>query len=278
MPAGSDSPRSPGRPPDPVAHHALVDGPVPPPGAQVLLSEVESQHAVVKRVRSGDPIALHDGRGGVGTGRVVEVVKVGKAWSVRARVERVQRYLPAAPRVELCTALPKGDRLDHLIDQVCQAGAASWRPLITQRAVTDPASLRIDRLRRIADEAMKQSGRAWRLDLLEPVTVAQACAASEPGPAPGEREGTVVFIAHPVPTSEHAPATALAPADAGFSSARVLVGPEGGFTPDEIALARGAGARPLALGPHILRTETAALAACVRLLGDAQSISHPSIE
>ncbi len=96
MPAGSDSPRSPGRPPDYVAHHALVDGPVPLPGAEVLLSEVESQHAVVKRVRSGDALALHDGLGGVGTGRVVEVVKVGNqaAFDYARLVARLEGRLP----------------------------------------------------------------------------------------------------------------------------------------------------------------------------------------
>jgi 16S rRNA (uracil1498-N3)-methyltransferase len=137
-----------------------------------------------------------------------------------------------------------------MIDQLAQAGAAVWRPLLTERSAADA---KLDRLTRIATEASKQSGRPWHMTLDAPRTVADAAtwAKAHPGAAL-------------VADGAGLPAAAAAPAHLAHFVA--LIGPEGGFTDAELTSLKAAGAVPLKLGPHILRTETAAVAAAIALL------------
>ena len=212
----------------------------------------EAWHAVtVKRIHAGDTVEVLDGHGTVATAAVERTEKRKGGASVELRVVRVDRHPPTSPRVEIWSAVPKADRAAQMIDQLAQAGAAEWCPLITERSVTD-ADHKADRLLRIASEASKQCGRPWHLTLGAPRTVADgAKAAGKPG------RHTVLFA-----DADGQPPTAFSPSD----SLTVLVGPEGGFTATEIGLLREAGASALRLGPHILRTETAAVAAAVALL------------
>jgi 16S rRNA (uracil1498-N3)-methyltransferase len=232
-------------------HRLTLDQAPPAAGATLTLTGDEAWHAVsVKRVHAGDTVELLDGRGTVATAAVTSSEKRKGGASLGLRVDAVRAEPPTSPRVEVWSAVPKADRAAQMIDQLAQAGAAAWRPLIADRSVTD-ADHKADRLHRIAAEASKQCGRAWHMELGAPCTLADAAAwsAAHAGSA---------FIADATGSSP-----AIVPAS---GTVVVLVGPEGGFTESELAALKNAGAAPLRLGPHVLRTETAAVAAAVAVL------------
>jgi len=211
----------------------------PGPGAQLCIGSDEARHAVsVKRTAPGDTVELLDGLGAVATARVTDARK---RTPLVVEILSLARRDPVAPRVEIAAPIPKGDRLAQMIDQLSQAGAAAWIPLTTERAERTEKPLNLERLTRVATEAMKQSGRAHRLEIAEPLAVLDALESGVPtllADASGSR---------PLP-----PIT---------GRVRVLIGPEGGFTPAEIAAAAAADIAAITLGPHVMRIETAAVAA-----------------
>lgn len=219
-------------------------------GSLALAGE-EAHHAVrVKRLRAGEAVEAFDGRGrvmrgtvaGVGGSRANPVVEIEPTGGVEV-------VAPVSPRVEVWCPTPKGDRLERMLDQLSQVGAAAWRPLACERA-EDHMPRRTDRLERVVIESAKQCGRAHLLEIGEPVAfedalghpgvvIADANAGGRPGPIAGE-------------------------------SACVLIGPEGGWTPGELDRARAGGVPMLPLGPHVLRLETAAVVAGAFLLGGSK--------
>lgn len=209
-------------------------------GALVVAGD-EAKHAIrVKRLEPGDGVEVLDGLGRVASGRVAQTRKSGRGeWELVVDVGSVRVVEPARPRVEVLSAVPKGDRLGWMIDGLSQVGAASWGPLGTARGVTDPRPGKLERLERTAAEAAKQCGRAWRLAMAPGVELAEAV-----GP------GVVM-----------ADASGEAYERAGAGVVRVLVGPEGGWTEEELATARAAGARVARFGRHVMRVEMAAVVA-----------------
>lgn len=235
-------------------HRLTLDSTPPAAGSAVTLTGDEAWHAVaVKRVQAGDTVELLDGRGTVATATITATDKHKRGASVALRINAVRVDPPTSPRLEIWSAVPKADRASQMVDQLAQAGAAVWRPLITARSVTD-ADHKADRLHRIALEASKQCGRAWHMELGAPITVADAAAWTKANPRPA----AALLVTE---------ATGTPPADAPRAGHIVaLIGPEGGFTPAELSLLASAGAATVRLGPHVLRTETAAVAAAVALL------------
>jgi 16S rRNA (uracil1498-N3)-methyltransferase len=234
MPASSGKP----------AHRLHAERPLTDAGGPVIVSGAEAHHAaVVKRVRVGEPVAIHDGAGGVGFGTVESISGSKKSPELAIIIERVERSPVPTRRVEVWSAVPKGDRAGHLIDQLSQVGVGGWRPLVTARSVAEAGEHRLERLQRVAVESMKQSGRAWLMDVGPEASLDEALA------------GAAVLVAQAggVPAARH-PAAAS-------PSVRVLVGPEGGFTDEELDRLRAGGAELVALGPHVMRIETAAVAA-----------------
>ncbi len=230
------------------AHPGSLDQPGP-----IRLEGDEAHHALrVRRLREGDRVELIDGAGTVlpgrvaaadGRGRWIEIEPAGPA----ARVE------PVRPRLEVCSAAPKGDRLGAMIDQLSQLGAASWRPLNSARSVVDPREAKLDRLRRVAIESAKQCGRAWVLEIGDAVSLEQAL------DAPGSTRVLVCDAGG-----------AGAPTDPP-EAVRLIVGPEGGLSDEELELAGQRGATAVRLGPHTMRIEAAAAAAAAILMRDATS-------
>lgn len=216
------------------------EGLVREPVRMVIAGE-EAKHAIrIKRLEAGGFVDLLDGNGGVGLARVVETRKSRRGeWELVLELTEFRQAAPHSPRVEVLSAVPKGERLEAMIDGLSQVGAASWAPLAAERSVTDPRPGKLERLARVAKEATKQCGRAWALEL---------------GGAVGFREaiGPGVVLADASGGSYNA---------AGLPSVRILVGPEGGWTPEELALAREAGTRIVRFGPHAMRIETAAVVA-----------------
>ena len=219
------------------------------PSGELHVEGDEAMHAArVKRIRVGELVRVLDGRGGVAIARVDSAAR-----ELRLAITEHTHVEPVRPAVEVCTATPKGQRLEEMIDQLSQVGAASWRAMDTALGVVDPGEHKLERSARIAAEAAKQCGRAW-LMTIEP-KIAFSAALSPSGP------GGITLIADgrggPVP-----------PIASG--RVRLLVGPEGGFTKGEFDAAIAAGATPISLGPHVLRIETAAAVATALVLAAAR--------
>ncbi len=234
-----------------MARHRVYVAPEEVSDGGIELRGPEAEHAIrSKRVRVGDEVEAFDGRGLVLRCRVEAAGKRGMSLEVVGR-ESVE---PVRPRLDLCTATPKGQRLDKMIDMLSQAGAASWSPLDTKLGVVDPGAGKIDRMERIAIESAKQCGRGHVMAI---GTKRDIEAALEPA-----ARGEALVIAD-VSGGTYAPT--------GASIVRLLVGPEGGFLPVELNAARDAGAQVVRLGPHAMRIETAAVVGTAMILAREQA-------
>jgi 16S rRNA (uracil1498-N3)-methyltransferase len=210
----------------------------------IRLSEEESRHlARVRRIGEGEVVEVFDGEGNGWKARVEQVAKD------HVRLERLEpmedRRAPC--ELTLATALPKGERLDWLIEKGTELGVARVVPLQTERSVVDPRSSKLDRLRRLVIEASKQCGRNRLMRIEAPRTWASLV-------EDAEFDGSTRLLCHV--DSEVSPSwSAIHPGD------RVVlaVGPEGGFSPSEVAAGRAKGWQVVGLGPTILRIETAAV-------------------
>ncbi|MEW4567099.1 RsmE family RNA methyltransferase [Tautonia sp. JC769] len=216
-------------------------------GDRLEVTGPEAHHlARVRRVGPGDRIEVFDGLGGVVLARVDRAGRNGLELVVEDRLP--PRPLPTSD-VTLATAVPKGDRFDWLIEKATELGVARIIPLRTQRSVVDPRTSKLDRLRRLVVEACKQSGRDHVLQL-EPMASWSDFLATE--------AEALRLIAHPGgdPIARHGPAPRVV----------LAIGPEGGFTDEEIEAARAVGWRTIGLGPNLLRIETAGIAASAAFL------------
>jgi 16S rRNA (uracil1498-N3)-methyltransferase len=209
----------------------------------VALTGPEAHHlATVRRARPGDAVCLFNGDGAEYPATVVAVEKKQVALDVTGR-QTPDRELGF--RLEVAAPLPKGDRGDFLIEKLTELGVTRFVPLRTRRSVVHPHEARLDKLERAVVEASKQCGRNV-LMAVDPLSDwDEYCRRPE---LPPRRR-----LAHPggedVPT--------------GAGDVAVAVGPEGGFTTEEVAAARAAGWRVVGLGPRVLRVETAAVALAV---------------
>lgn len=240
-----------------MSTHRIYHPPPVLPATTVEVPGDEAHHAIrVKRLEVADPVELLDGRGHIAHARVKQTLKLPKShaagqWALELVIEDVLTFAPASPRIEVWAPTPKGERLDQLIDQLSQVGAAAWIPLEASRTVADPTPTKLGRLDRITTEAMKQCGRPWLLEIAAPRSFQAAIA-----PAPDTR----VILADAQGQAAGAAAAAPPPV------IRLLIGPEGGFTPEELAQARAAGVTFTSFGPHTMRIETAAVVAAAALI------------
>ena len=200
--------------------------------------------ARVMRVAPGDIVILCDDVTGEWAARVADVGKR----DVVLDVAEMLRPREAVPDLWLCPALLKKDRFDFVLEKATELGAARIQPLVTRRCVAD--KLNIERARAITIEAAEQCARTALPELGEPLKL-DALLASWPG-------GRALFFAD---ENGGEPAAQAFAANIGFPAA-ILTGPEGGFDEAERAAIRAhRAARPITLGPRILRGETAAIAA-----------------
>lgn len=231
------------------------------PGETVALPEGEAVHARwALRLKPGDAVQLIDQGGALFEAELSEVGE-----KVTAKI--LARLADARPRVALTLyqGLPKFDKLEFIAQKAAELGATRVVPVKMARCVVrlDAAegARKRERLERITLAALKQCGRADRLEILEPVHFREALsmfASEDLMLMPWEEaRGARIGDAH----AQHPGAQAVG----------ILIGPEGGIAPEEAAAAEGAGARAVTLGPRILRTETAAVAAmavAMHLWGD----------
>ncbi len=222
-------------------------------GSEVEISAQEAKHALgARRLGTGDIVTFFDGFGTTASAQIVDGRSRGGERF--ARVESV-RLTPRLQRtLTIACALPKGDRLATLLDMATQAGVDRFIPIDCERSVVDEEKLaRNDRWQRILIEACKQSRRAWLPELVAGGSIAEVM----------QREAmrqAASFIAHLAPTSRPFD-VALRESTSGHASAIVWIGPEGGFTDAEVSLLQASGGNVVALGAHVLRIETAVVAA-----------------
>jgi len=219
-------------------------------GDEAIVTGERLHHlARVLRLGPGAEVEVFDGRGGCRLGRILEVDES------RARIALgARREAPPAVAVTLGQALVKADKLEWVIQKATEVGAARIAPLELARSVVRLESAKVpDRLRRwrrIAEEAARQSGRADVPEVEAPTGLeAFLDAASGRGEAvallwEGKREGQ--RLGDWVDRNLDRPLS-------------ILVGPEGGLSEAEVALARERGAAIVGLGPRILRSETAGI-------------------
>jgi 16S rRNA (uracil1498-N3)-methyltransferase len=173
---------------------------------------------------------------------------------VQARRER----RPAA--LTLVVGAGDRDRFGWVVEKAAELGVTRLVPLETERTAGVATRLRpaqVKKLQRVALEALKQCGAAWACEVTDPVALGELIGSR----VDGARWLADAAGATPPPRLDAEPVTAL-------------VGPEGGFTPDEIERLRAAGYRPVALGPFTLRFETAALAVAALVAAARQRGMH----
>lgn len=221
-----------------------------PLAGQVSLDEVEARHASnVLRLAVGAEVTLFDGHGGEAQGKIASLGKREVIIDIIARTDS-NRELPRG--IELLVALPKGDRQKTLVDGLVQLGVTRLTPLICERGVAQPTDNALERLQRSVIESSKQCGRNQLMLISAPLTIAQAVHPT------GSQNDCLCLVAHP-----YGPRCSLREVakgdDSQSKSARLAVGPEGGFSDAEIALWASNGWQCVDLGPRILRIEMAAL-------------------
>lgn len=199
----------------------------------------------VMRRKPGDALALFNGRDGEWSGRVADAGKGRCAVEVAAQT----RPQAPAPDVWLAFAALKRDALDLLVEKSTELGAAALLPVFTRRTVADRVNL--ERMAATATEAAEQCGRLTVPEVRPPCPLANLM-----GEWPAGRRLMLCDEARDAPPA----LSALSGAEPGPWA--VLVGPEGGFAPEERRMLRALPfAVPVSLGPRILRAETAAIAA-----------------
>lgn len=238
------------------------DNPIRQPS--VALAGDEAHHLLhVMRGKIGDSVVLFDGTGGHWEATIESLGRT----QVQLRVENFSdQDLMPKHHLTLAVSLPKGDRQKWLIEKLTELGIARLLPLITERSVAQPTESACERLRRNVIAACKQCGRNRLMEIGPAVKLRDLVA--ETGLQNSRR-----LIAHPVLETNATEASTTS--DIGSASSPVepkltiaMIGPEGGFAPDEVRLANRAGWQPIRLGQRILRVETAAVALASVLLGE----------
>jgi 16S rRNA (uracil1498-N3)-methyltransferase len=221
------------------------------PDSTVSLAPADSRHALRSlRLQPGEEVSLADGAGTVARGRLVGE----EDGLARIRVEEVHRAVRRPPIVSVALAPPKGDRLSWAVQKLAEIGADEVVLMETGRSVRtwddDRADRAADRLRTVAREAAMQSRQPFVMEVTPAMPFQDAF--------PPGGVGIVLWAGAETRLSH------ILPDDA--SGVRILVGPEGGFSQEEIDTAREAGVLEASLGPAILRTETAAFVGAALVL------------
>lgn len=210
---------------------------LPPVDQELLLAPAESHHLLrVTGIAPGEAVELFDGRGG----RALAVLLGAREGRALLRLQERLPELPELPTV-LVLALLKRQAFDLALRMVTELGVTEVIPVVASRSVVRVG--KVERWERVVHAATTQCGRATRPRLHEPRSLEQALGSLDPEVS--------CFLARPHSAPRAPPAGPVA----------VLVGPEGGWTPEEEAMALEAGASPLGLGPHTQRADTAAVSA-----------------
>lgn len=204
----------------------------------------------VLNLKKNEKVELIDGCGNVVEAEISDLTKT------KTTLKQINKNFIQKPKVEitLAQAIAKGERFDYVIEKVTELGITKIIPLITRRTVVkipkDKMKSKLERWREIARHAIEQSGQAWLPEIEEPLGYKEFISSFKPSRLnlffyEEERERSLNDIW---------PSTAP-------ESVSILIGPEGGFDPQEALLAKKANFLSLSLGDTILRTDTAPIVA-----------------
>lgn len=227
-------------------------------GDEVNIQGADARHlSVVRRARPGDRVTVSDGAGTIAEVRLTEVGRDRVEGEVVAR----SSHNKPAPRIVVMQGLARRGKVDIAVQKLVELGVDEIVVFETGRSVPrwrdEKESRELERWKAIAGEAAKQSHRPWLPEISGPLPMDEA--------TDRVRRAASAVIADP--TTEVSFGEALGPAD--FQESKeivVVVGPEGGLSAEEVDLLVSAGGRAGSLGPQVLRTETAAIAAAALAL------------
>jgi 16S rRNA (uracil1498-N3)-methyltransferase len=214
---------------------------------EMALPDAAAHHAIrVVRLAAGDPLTLFDGTGGEYPATLVRAGREGAVVRIGARLD-VERESPLA--ITLAQAIAANDAMDYAIRKAVELGAAAIQPLVTERSAPLPAGERGDKRlahwRGVVVAACEQCGRNRVPPVSPPIAFGSLLAVWKGSGLVLVPEAATPFASLPPPAAPIA----------------LVVGPEGGLSERESGAARAAGFRCVSLGPRVLRTETAAVAA-----------------
>lgn len=223
------------------------------PGTRVALRGSAASHVTrVLRLRPGDALTLFNGRGGEYPGSI-DKSHAGEVTVAVGEERTVERESPLA--LTLAQGVSRGERMDLVVQKATELGVSCIVPLLTERSVVrldvQQAARKVAHWRGIAIAACEQSGRNRVPEVATPLALREFV-------RDAARAGARLLLS---------PAAQLRLDDVPppVTQATVLIGPEGGLSESEEQLARAAGFTPVRLGPRVLRTETAAIAALTLL-------------
>ena len=205
------------------------------------------------RVHPGDSLTLNDG---CGTRFRVEVTHVTSQAIDSRIIDHHTEPTRSTSQVVLGQALIKGDKMDWVIQKATELGVATIVPIHSTHSIIKPSPERLEHQRsrweRIARDAAQRDSERWAIPTIaDPIDLEEICRQYASAPLKGmlaERSSGSSLATMPLPLDRQHPIV-------------LLIGPEGGWAPDEQRLAQEHGFLPLTLGPRILRAETAAIAA-----------------
>ncbi len=205
----------------------------------------------VLRLRHGDPLeVVHPPSGRVYGLRIERSTP--EAVTAEIAASRPIAPLPP-PRVVLCPSMIRANRFDLAVEKATEIGAAAIQPVWSERSQAGREGGRLGRWRRLATEAAEQCRRDVRPELFDPLDARSVIT------APAEAGAARLLASALEP--ERRVSDALCAERGELSEVRILIGPEGGFSPDEAELARAHGWQPVTLAERPLRAETASIVA-----------------
>lgn len=222
-----------------------------PIAAEMEITGADAHHiGRVLRMKPGEYLSVSDPQGQTAVACILKIT----AEKIVVKLEATATRQTEPPvRLWLAQGLPKADKLEFIVQKAVELGAAGIIPVQTDNTVVrydaDKARSKVERWRKIAAEAAKQSGR----QCIPPVDLVHDLKQVL------DRLNSKTLAIMPY-EQESAQTLGKTLEDTSFRDILILIGPEGGFTPEEVELCRARGVKTVTLGPRILRTETAALA------------------
>ncbi|ARQ44926.1 16S rRNA (uracil(1498)-N(3))-methyltransferase [Oxalobacter formigenes] len=218
-------------------------------GTNIDLPKETSRHIQVLRLTEGNEIVLFNGEGGEYSARIISLDRTKTNVKILSRHDR-EVELPYD--ITLAQALPEAGKMDWIIEKAVELGAAGIQPLAAQRSVVrlnaDRAEKRLARWQTIVTAASEQCGRNTLMEISEPVAFNTFI----------DNSGGCLRVMFTPRATETLSGWARKQAPQAIT---IMIGPEGGFSPEEEELAIQNGVIPLSMGSRILRTETAGMAA-----------------